>query len=369
MAKQYSVCQMRDTGYSSSANNSGGKKSVQITINVSYRVIVTDPADPDFTGADVTDLEVAFAPGLPLVNYNTYYDFHNNVGMPLAVCKSKSVKRDSSASNMFVVSCSFQTEPASSKNGKTQEKASDATQPPPATPTDVDPVVSYSMGVIERVLDSAPAYATDDSALGELDTNLLPCDQTADCAGDWGEEFRMPVTKKVPTVTMTITQFESTWSWEKILERGYKVNNAAWGADSVVKAWMITNINAVEQSVKIDDGAGGVTDAEWYRVTYTITRDAYTVSNYNTATNLMEDLFVGHAAALPLMSKKYIEYNPGGTDVVKKFLTEDLDPFIGKVDVYAVPLPDDAAGPNYVRFDTVDELNFSFLQWQPGEII
>ena len=68
MAKQYSVCQMRDSGYSSSASNSGGKKSVQITINVNYRVIVTDPDDVDFTGNDVTDLEVAFAPGIPLVN-------------------------------------------------------------------------------------------------------------------------------------------------------------------------------------------------------------------------------------------------------------------------------------------------------------
>ena len=367
MAKQYSVCQMRDTGYSSSSNNSGGKKSVQITINVSYRVIVTDPADPDFTGADVTDLQVAFAPGVPLVNYHTYYDQYNGVGMPLAICKSKTVKRDSGASNMFVVSCTFATEPAQSKNGKKQENPQDATQPPPVTPTDIDPVVSWSMGVREVVIDSAPAYAADDTALGTIDTNLLPCDPTATCADEWGVEFNQPVTQQRPTVTMTLTQFETSWSWEKLLERGYKVNNAAWGTDAVVKAWMITNINAVEQLVTVDDGAGGVTEEEWYRVTYTIMRDDYSVKNFNTATNLVEDLFVGHAAALPLISTHYIDFVQGGDDSVQKFLTEKNDPYMGRVDVYGVPLPDAAKGPNYVRYDTVDEISFSFLQWQPGD--
>jgi hypothetical protein len=331
-------------------------------------VIVTDPADPDFTGADVTDLQVAFAPGVPLVNYHTYYDVYNGVGMPLAVCKSKSVKRDSGASNMFVVSCTFATEPATSKNGKKEEKASDATQPAPLTPTDVDPVVSWGMGVREVVLDSAPAYAADDSPLGTISTNLLPCDQTSPAAKNWGVEFNMPVTKKIATVTMTVTQFETSWSWETLLERGYKVNNAAWGTDSVVKAWMITNINAVEQSVTVDDGAGGVTDAEWYRVTYTIMRDDYTVENWNTVTDSTDTLFVGHAAALPLYSTDYIDFQ-ASPHVVRPFLTEDNVPFVGKVDADGAPLPDDAAGCNYVRYDTVDEISFSFLQWQPGDAV
>ncbi len=368
MAKQYSVCQMRDTGYSSSANNSGGKKSVQITINVSYRVIVTDPADSGFTGADVTDLEVAFAPGIPLVNYHTYYDSYANVGMPMAVCKSKSVKRDSGASNMFVVTCSFATEPATSKNGKKEEKADDATQEPPLTPDDIDPVVSYSMGVREVVVDTAPAYASDDTPLGVISTAILPCDPNSVVADKWGPEFQMPVTKKIPTVTMTITQFESTWSWEKLLERGYKVNFFAWGNDTVAKSWMITNINAVEQSVKIDDGVGGVTDADWYRVTYTIMRDAYTVKNYNTVTGQVDDLFVGHAAALPLYSPVYID-TVASPDEIRIFLTKDSVPYIGRVDHEGAPLPSTTQGCNYVRYDTVDDVDFSFLQWQPGDAI
>ena len=57
----------------------------------------------------------------------------------------------------------------------------------------------------------------------------------------------------------------------------------------------------------------------------------------------------------------------GGDDSVKKFLTKNNDPYMGRVDVYGVPLPDAAKGPNYVRYDTVDEISFSFLQWQPGD--
>ena len=359
MAKQYSVCQMRDTGYSSSANNSGGKKSVQITISMNYRVIVTDPADPTFTGADVSDLEVAFAPGIPLVNYNTFFDHYAGVGMPLAVCKSKSVKRDTGATNMFIVSCTFATEPASSKNGKDEEKPTDATQPAPQQPSDIGAVVSFSMGSREIVLESAQAYADDESDLGIISTRLLPCNQTSDAAGDWGEKFNMPVTRRQPTVTMTITQFESTWSWQKLLDRGYKVNNAAWGTDSVVKAWMITNINAVEQSVVVDDGTGNLIDEDWYRVTYTIVRDDYTVVNNDGAS-----LFVGHAQALPLYSTSYIDFI-ASPDVIRPFLTEDNVPFVGKVDADGDKLPDNAEGCNFVRFDTVDEISFSFLQWSP----
>lgn len=365
MALQYSVCQMRDTGYSASANNSGGKKSCQITINQSYRVIVTDPADPDFTGADVTDLQVAFAPNIPLVNYNTYYDTYNGVGMPLAVCKSKSVKRDTSASNMFVVTCSFQTEPATSKNGKTQENPSDATQPAPEQPTDVGAVVSVSMGVREEVVYTAPAYAADESSLGTISTTTLPCDPNSVVADQWGPEFRIPVTKKIPSITFTITQFEDDWHYSNVLNRGYKVNNGTWGTDTVAKAYMITGINAVEQSVKVNSG-GTLVDENWWRVTYTIERNDYSVSNYNSGTGQYDDLFVGHAAALPLYSDVYID-TAASPDVIRKFLTEENVPYIGKVDADGAKLASD--GVNFVRYDTVDEISFGFLQWAPGDAI
>lgn len=352
MPLTFDVCQLRDTGYSASANNSEGHKSVNISFTARYLVKVEGAANPN----EISDLQVAYAPGIPLVNYHTYYHAASGLGFPLAVCSSKSVKRLSENGNVFHVDVTFATEPSKQGSGKEQEEAADAdpvATPPPVDVTDIDPQVSYSLTSFETVEHTAPGYDQADVALDTpnvVSTQLLPS-----VNGQLGEQFNQPVTKKNANVSLTITQFEDTWSIDNLLDRGYKVNNAAWGTDAVVKAWMITNIAAVAQGVTMDVG-GTATVVEKYRVTYTLERNDYTVKSS------VGNLFVGHQSALPLYSRFYLDNNQEAVS----FLSPKGMPIVGKVDATGAALADQSDPPHYVRFDTVDEIDFSFLQWEPG---
>jgi len=355
MPLTYEVCQLRDTGYTASSNNTGGLKSVQIGFTAKYLVKVSGASDPN----DISDLQVAYAPGIPLVNYNTYYHAASGLGYPLAVCSSKTVKRLSENGNVFHVDVTFQTDPQQG-GGKNTEVPSDADpvlSPPPLVTTDITPQVSFALTDVTTVLSTAPGYDQSDVPLKT--PNVVSTDILPSVNGKLGVKFETPVTKRNANVTLTITQFESTWDIDSLLDRGYKVNDAAWGVDGA-KLWMITGINAVKQSVTVDDGAGGTAEEEWYRVTYTLERNDYSVSAV--VGGVETSLFVGHQTALPLYSTHYLDTN----QVPQRFLSESGEPMVGKVDADGDPLADQTDPPHYVRFDTVDEISFSFLQWSPS---
>jgi hypothetical protein len=354
MALTYEVCQMRETGYSASSNNSGGMKSCQISLTQVYRVIVTDPANANFAADDVTDVHVAFAPGIPIVNYHTWYDSTTNVGIPLAVCNSKTVRRLDSNATVFEVTCAFATEPG--KQSKAQESETPSNpQPetPPASVTDIDPVVTRGVVGRDIVMHAAPAYGPNGSAviLGPnlnaetISTRFLP---VADAFGvgidGLRNEIDQPVTRKKPLLQLTITQFEDTFTDQDLLDRCYKVNLTAYRG-FVIKAAMITNINAVAQSVQMAAGP-----AEKYRVTYTILVDDYTVVSDANAT-----LFVGHAAAVPLIGHWHLDAND---DAVQFQQTGAGIGAVGLLNLDGTAKdPDDT--PDYVRFDTVEETEFN----------
>ncbi len=355
MALTYEVCQMRETGYSASSNNSGGMKSCQISLTQVYRVIVTDPANANFAADDVTDVHVAFAPGIPIVNYHTWYDSTTNVGIPLAVCNSKTVRRLDSNATVFEVTCAFATEPGKqSKSQESETPSNPQPETPPTSVTDIDPVVTR--GVIGRdiVMHGAPAYGPDglpvfDDGQGNpfvLSTKFLPC-TGLDAQGnevDLKNEIEQPVTRKKPLLQLTITQFEDTFTDQDLLDRCYKVNLTAYRG-FVIKAAMITNINAVAQSVQMAAGP-----AEKYRVTYTILVDDYTVVSDANAT-----LFVGHAAAVPLIGHWHLDAND---DAVQFQQTGAGIGAVGLLNLDGTAKdPDDT--PDYVRFDTVEETEFN----------
>ena len=344
MALTFDICQLRASSYSASANNSKGHKSCTITIQTSYLVKVTDPADSGFNGSKVTDLHVAFAYGIPVVNLHTFYDQITGVGMPLAVCSDKKVKRLEGNAATFQVDVTYKTEPMQG-NGPTQEKpsASQTTpSPPPTAPTDIDPQVSRSVVGREIVLNSAPAYGSNNQALGVLSTRIIPSD--GDIIKD---EFNQPVTRTKANLQLTVTQFEEDFSDQDLLDRCYRVNEEEYRGFPA-KSAMITNINSVPQIVQTDTG-----EEEWSRVTYTILIDDYTVENQ------AGPLFIGHAAGLPLISHYH---NQGGE--LNEFWKDEESGLggVGLIDVTGAPLLDQSGAPDYIRFDTVDEIPFDFLQ-------
>lgn len=373
MAWVYEVCQLRDTDYSANANNSGGQKSCQLTLSQKYIVIVTDPSDPNFHGSQVNDIHAAAARDsvtnvrIPQVNYNTYYDSVANVSVPLAVCTSKTVTRKQENTAVFEVDCSFQTGGGSgggggAKQGKAQEfetPQDPEPQEPPTNVTDISPVVTRSVVGRDIVLHSAPAYGADglgeDLELGVRSTRYLP---TLDAFGngELSNEIDQPITRKQPLLQITVTQFEDTFTDEDLLKRCFRVNTQEYRGFPV-KSAMITAINAVEQNVQLAAGP-----ADKYRVTYNILIDEYSAED-STGTSL----FIGHAHGVPLIGHWYFDENGDA----RQFLVGEETGIgnVGLISVLGERLGDPGVGgnqlgaPDYVRFDTVDEIDFEdFMQ-------
>ena len=359
MALTYDVCQMRETGYSATANNTGGMKSCQISLTQKFRVQVTDPANSSFSPDDVTDVHAAFAPGIPIVNYHTWYDPQTNIGIPLAVCNSKNVRRLDKNAAVFEVTCGYATQSAGAKQGLEQE-AEDPTDPepqePPTNVTDIDPVVTRSVVGREIVMHAAVAYGPTGAAVftdanGDpktISTKFLPCTGLDDNGNllELKNEINQPITRKKPLLQLTITQFEDTFTDQNLLDRCYKVNLTTYRG-FVTKAAMITNINAVAQSVQMAAGP-----AVKYRVTYTILVDDYTV-----VSDEDDQLFIGHAAGVPLMGHWFHDANGTGDAVQFQQLGSGIGA-IGCVNLDGTRKDPDAT-PDYVRFDTVEEIEFN----------
>ena len=386
MALQFNVCQLRDTSYSASANNSNGQKSCQLTLTKKFLVKAFDNANGNFGPDDVTDYQVALATGIPIVNYHTWYDANTGLAIPMAVCKSKSVRRLDANGTVFEVSCTFQTETSGSGKQAQREEATDPTTPEPQTASsitqasDIDPVWTRSVVGRDVVMHSAVGYHSNNNALtlaGQFDdgspkpisTKYLPVDNIARVGGgkpnlELRNEINQPITYKQPMLQITITQFEDDVTDANLLARCYSVNDQAWntgggGATYPAKSAMIKSMNAVKQSVATDDGAGGVQQTEMYRVTYTILIDEYSVNNSTGS------LFVGHAAAVPMIG--HWHEDPENDDKAVQFTNaKSAVPTVGLIDFEGVPKPNQDESPDYVRFDTVAETDFSsFLQDRP----
>lgn len=380
MAWVYEVCQLRDTGYSANANNSGGQKSCQLNLTQKYIVIVTDPSDANFHGSQVNDIHAAFAKDsvtnvrIPQVNYNTYYDPVANVSVPLAVCTSKTVRRKQENTAVFEVDCTFQTGGGSggggggAKQGKAQESETPQDpepQEPPTNVTDIPAVVTRSVVGRDIVLHSAPAYGADGLLGGDIDlgvrsTRFLPTVDLAAEDNKINNEIDQPITRKQPLLQITVTQFEETFADEDLLKRCFRVNTQEYRGFPV-KSAMITAINSVEQEIVVKAGAG-VAKEVWHRVTYNILIDEYSAEDSSGTS-----LFIGHAQGVPLIGHWYYDENGDA----KQFLVGDNTGIgnVGLVSIYGEALgsagvPGSQLGaPDYVRFDTVDEINFAdFMQ-------
>ena len=350
MAITSTVCQLRSTSYTASANNAGGMKSATIGFSKRFLVEFKDDADDDFQGSQVTELNAAYANGIPLVNYHTWYDPNTGLGYPLAVCNSKTVTRLENNSAAFYVDVTFQTESSGSSsqgNGPDKEDPEDVPTEPPADVSDISAKVTRAIQGREIVLYEAPAYGSNNNFVGNISTRLIPSFN-----GKLRDMFDAPVTRTKPLLNITITQFEDEFTNQTMMDRCFKVNGAAW-AGFVSKSCMITHINAVKQSVTMKDG-DDVVDSEKFRVTYTILFDDYSVSNST------GPLFVGHAAALPLISRSYINVN--NSNKPSLFYVDELAyGNVGLTDIDGRDLEDQTGRPDYVRFDTVDEISFDFL--------
>jgi hypothetical protein len=230
------VKEKRSTGISisGSEDESTGKQTVKQSVTTTYWVTATGYSDPRY----ITDAEVACAAGLPVVNSTTWYSSISGVGLPSAVCRSKSVKRLSDNGFVFEVECEFETP---SLEGE------DCAGVPPATVDDLLPSVQSQISSYERVLYS--------DKNGEQCWKL-PGTKTP---------FSSPITETIPIFSLTITQYEASISFEDQIARSYKTNSDTYRAKGP-GLWMIGAVSATNQTVQL---AGGPTTVA--KVTYPVT--------------------------------------------------------------------------------------------------
>lgn len=307
MAVTYTVEELRtgrEMGYTASGD------SVSLDWSTSYSVEVTDPGNGSFNAAtDVDPYDVLTASGIPVVNYSIY-SFGGKI-IPFLICKSKKAKQDPNRAARWTVTCKYKA------TVKTSSEESD-NQPisPPVALTDITPKVVPEYGETEKVL-----YVDKDS-----EPILTPT----------GNYWAEPSVERVPTLTLKITQYESSITDAQVLDRKLKVNSGTYRTFPRYD-WIIEDIEPVEVSVTL---SGGATDAAL--VTYTV---AYNPSEY------------GWKDDRALIDTHYID---GGD--TKPFLDGELrSQTYGFVTAAGAKHP--GSEPLHVQFETQDDIDFdTFLQ-------
>ena len=194
----YTVCETSES--SSTATRSDDEKVTQ-TASVSYIVIVEEDqdSDPIIVPSNVSTDLIRTCPELPLVNGSTYN--YGGTKNPYLICSGKTVTRDPDNRLKFDVTCEFSTQaPSDSEQG-------DEDSQEPATLDDIEPTVSVTVGFIEK-----PIYVDKDGN----QCFRLPSETP----------YPSPVMEKVPTLTLVITQYEPSITFEQMLQRSYKLNDA-----------------------------------------------------------------------------------------------------------------------------------------------
>lgn len=241
MALTYDVCETSDTSYSSSSD---GNFKTGLSVQRSWRVIVTDPADNEFTGAKVSEAQVACnAGGLPRVGQTAYYHPLSGTSIPFAVCKSLTIDRDESNRALFYVQATYSTEPTEGSNCDQQNNLGLPSSISVAgIPPMVDPTIQMREVVVYQDADGNECF-------------VLPT----------GSPYETPMIEMVPLLTLKIQQVEASITYEQMLARSYVINSTAYRTKQP-GYWMTGAVKAVPYTVQLTTGPSAAA-----RVTYEVT--------------------------------------------------------------------------------------------------
>ena len=315
------ICESRESGFSVQGQSGGGTNTVTHTAQQTFTVYTSA-----LTPADVTDVEIGCLPQLPTVNRTTWYSATTGTSLPFAVCRSKTVKRMTDNAFVFEVTCNYTT-------GAVESEQCAAV--PPTNLSDIVPEVSASVGVYDRTVYTDKTFPGPKQCWSFVGTDT---------------PFATPVMEKIPTLTIVVTQFESSITFEQMLERSYKLNKSTYRSKGK-GLWMIGAVQAVEQDVQL---AGGPTSA--VKVTYPIMLSERFF--YPPGSNVKT--IYGHDTTIPLVDTVYLDGNDikpfeKGGSVVSGYINTD--------GTERVPANDEEKRPDYLRFKTLEDIEFStFLQ-------
>ncbi len=285
MTIAYEICRKKTGNATYSLVQKNGQEVVSKSIQVTYRVHVTDSADPSFGPADVDEDMVRNAPAptvgatfnntLPKAG-DTVYETPAGDVYYWWRCTSVGVNRNSSNGTEFSVSCTF-----------TDTTGKDTGESPVLQIGDLEPIITYAAQQRE-----VTAWTEDESV-----PIVPPLVTNRPCTLPTGSLYSNPPVKVVPDQVITFSQYEAAFGPETMFDRIYKLNNGDWQVDKTGAASgfnlvaarhaMIADIAYEETTVPLVGGS-----QTFYRVTYTIHVRDWTLKGLNDNGNI-EDLDPG----------------------------------------------------------------------------
>lgn len=288
----------------------GTKDQLTITWTTQYAVDALSDTLP-FDYGDVSPYDVITASGLPVVNRSVY--FVDSKIIPFVICRDKKAKMNPKLKSRWVVTCKWQ---GIRKAGGSE--SDDQPISPPAALTDITPKVVSELGEIERVL-----YTDKSSTPKPI---LTPSSRY----------YAEPAIERIPTLTLKISQYEASITYDQMLERKLKVNSGTYRSQPRYD-WLIEDVEAVDVDVEL---AGGTTTAAL--VTYTISHNPL-LYGWKDDRALIDSHYLDGSVFKPFMDGELRSINQGFVEIdgAKKTGTT----------------------PDYDQFETYDDIDFdSFLQ-------
>jgi hypothetical protein len=251
------VCQRRvDSGsYKQSGGGSGGQRKTKISAKTKYLVVVAKKSGgPSLTPSDLNPLLIINHPSIPRIG-RTCYSFGGLIA-PFLLCSNKTIDRDAENPFVFHVSVDWESIEVGVGGGSSEvgeETPQEALEPKPEEEFDTvpDPVASFTTSSTEIVL-----YEADFVTRGyeKRQSWKLPT----------GTPFQEPITRKVPLITISLTQFEDEFTLTDLEKRSFSVNMERWNSRGDGQ-WLIAEVQAEEVTLNLQDG-----EVDMWRVTYTI---------------------------------------------------------------------------------------------------
>lgn len=295
MTIAYEICRKKTGNATYSLVQKNGQEVVSKSIQVTYRVHVTDDKLPapitGFGPASVDEDMVRNAPApttgatfnntLPKAG-DTVYETPAGDVYYWWRCTSVGVNRSTSNGLEFSVSCTF-----TDTTGKEQGSAPPAGEDAEEAVGNIDPIITYSSQQRE-----VTAWTEDESTVSG-GAAPLPCVLPT------GSLYSNPPVKVVPDQVITFSQYEVGFVAETMFERIYKLNEAPWkvysGGSSLPGSFnlvgtrhaMITDIAYENTSVPLLIG-GVLVQTACQRVTYTIHVRDWTLKGMDDNTNIID---------------------------------------------------------------------------------
>jgi hypothetical protein len=191
--------------------------------------------DSDFDPMSVTEAHVYLQAGtwpngkLPIVNRSIYK--FGSFYLPFFVCRNKSLKRNPKRRSQFDVSCAFEFSGEGGEGSEPQEEDVPLTSIAPRVETTIEETT------IALYRDFTPSADGGPKAIITPNRNF----------------FAEPTLCRVPVLTLRITQYEESITYEQMLDRSLKCNETTYREQERYK-WISEIVTATEAEVSLPSG-------------------------------------------------------------------------------------------------------------------